>query len=395
MFAYAALLLAGFSATNVATVQPSDLAFGREQVEQFIHGRPDAGVILNSNPALKEQLALLFADDGEGSRVCWDSREPSNCAGAPAEHRYSRGDHPASVQVSNRSVYSPIDKCEMLIFELHNIQSDRNFKALELMASRKQISREDFVRSTARVEFEAAKRERVFLLKYPLGDVNAIGNPYYASAMKVSGDFADYFRQLESYSAGADYLDYYRKLYDHILSPKPDPKLDLAKIETRSDYGAMPAAGDLTSIFARFMETDSSEKAYDNASDLTSTHITRPYVWGDARDWTFAVSYFALIALVLVAGYGSMGLHIRDYLRSLRRALVLIGQYSWELPEWIRRDRPRCVQALGLHLPCTAAEVLAAYRKKVKLVHPDRGGDPREFLRLQDYFEQAMALVCD
>jgi hypothetical protein len=29
----------------------------------------------------------------------------------------------------------------------------------------------------------------------------------------------------------------------------------------------------------------------------------------------------------------------------------------------------------------------------VKRLHPDRGGDRREFLRLQAHFEQAMALV--
>jgi hypothetical protein len=117
--------------------------------------------------------------------------------------------------------------------------------------------------------------------------------------------------------------------------------------------------------------------------------------WGDALDWTVVVTYLALIALVPIVGFTSIGLHIRDYLRSLRRALVLIGHYSRELPEWILQDRPRCIQALDLRLPCTTAEVLAAYRKKVKLLHPDRGGDPREFLRLQEHFEQAMALVGD
>jgi curved DNA-binding protein CbpA len=44
-------------------------------------------------------------------------------------------------------------------------------------------------------------------------------------------------------------------------------------------------------------------------------------------------------------------------------------------------------------MPCTADDVLAAYRRKVKSLHPDRGGDRREFLRLQTHFEQAMAFV--
>jgi curved DNA-binding protein CbpA len=46
-------------------------------------------------------------------------------------------------------------------------------------------------------------------------------------------------------------------------------------------------------------------------------------------------------------------------------------------------------------MPCTQADVLAAYRRKVKSLHPDLGGDQREFLRLQAHFEQAMALVAE
>jgi hypothetical protein len=115
--------------------------------------------------------------------------------------------------------------------------------------------------------------------------------------------------------------------------------------------------------------------------------------WPDGFDWVVTAAYFALIVGVVLAGYVCMALDIRAYLRSLRRALVVISQYRMDLPDWIRRDRPRCIQALGLTLPCTTDEVLAAYRAKVKCVHPDRGGDSREFLRLQEHFEQAMSLA--
>jgi len=37
-------------------------------------------------------------------------------------------------------------------------------------------------------------------------------------------------------------------------------------------------------------------------------------------------------------------LDIRAYMRSLRRALVLISHYRVELPDWIRRDTPRCIR---------------------------------------------------
>jgi len=51
------------------------------------------------------------------------------------------------------------------------------------------------------------------------------------------------------------------------------------------------------------------------------------------------------------------------------------------------------LEALELRLPCTEEQVLAAYRRRVKALHPDRGGDLQQFLRLQKHFEQALHLA--
>ncbi len=117
------------------------------------------------------------------------------------------------------------------------------------------------------------------------------------------------------------------------------------------------------------------------------------HAWPDGIDWVVTIAYLVLILGVLIGGYVGMALDIRAYLRSLRRAMVVITQYRMELPAWIRNDKPRCIEALGLTLPCTTDQVLAAYREKVKAVHPDLGGDNRDFLRLQQHFEQAMSLA--
>ncbi len=119
--------------------------------------------------------------------------------------------------------------------------------------------------------------------------------------------------------------------------------------------------------------------------DLTS--------WPDGIDWSITAAYLGLAFGLAALGYVCMALDIRAYLRSLRRALVVVTGYRLDLPEWVRKDTPRCILALGLTLPCTEDDILAAYRRKVKRLHPDRGGDRRDFLRLQAHFEQAMALV--
>jgi hypothetical protein len=83
----------------------------------------------------------------------------------------------------------------------------------------------------------------------------------------------------------------------------------------------------------------------------------------------------------------------RRWLRSLRRALMVVQQYVWDVPYWAHSQCPACLQALDLELPCTEEDVLAAYRELAKSMHPDRGGDLQQFLRLQKHFEHAMKLV--
>jgi hypothetical protein len=115
--------------------------------------------------------------------------------------------------------------------------------------------------------------------------------------------------------------------------------------------------------------------------------------WPDGLDWTMTLVYLALAFGLPILGYICMVLDIRAYMRSLRRAIMVISGYRTDIPEWARKNTPRCILALGLTMPCTSDDILVAYRQKVKLLHPDRGGDRREFMRLQAHFEQAMAFV--
>jgi hypothetical protein len=121
---------------------------------------------------------------------------------------------------------------------------------------------------------------------------------------------------------------------------------------------------------------------------------------GGGRRWPDAVDATALTAYALVAfgapvlGYVLMAIDIRRYLRSLGRALVAVTAMGrGSTPYWAAADQPPCMHALELRLPCTEEAVLAAYRRRVKDLHPDRGGDLQQFLRLQKHFEQALHLV--
>ena len=115
--------------------------------------------------------------------------------------------------------------------------------------------------------------------------------------------------------------------------------------------------------------------------------------WPDGYDRALTTVYLAVIVGLPLLGYVFMVLDFRRYLRSLRRALVLVAHAVPVTPYWALRSRPVCLKALGLELPCTEEEVMAAYRDLAKERHPDRGGDLEDFLRLQHYFEQALKLV--
>lgn len=54
---------------------------------------------------------------------------------------------------------------------------------------------------------------------------------------------------------------------------------------------------------------------------------------------------------------------------------------------------PDCIAILGLMPPVTLEDVKQAYLAKARTMHPDRGGDPEQFVRLQKAFEDANEYV--
>jgi len=114
------------------------------------------------------------------------------------------------------------------------------------------------------------------------------------------------------------------------------------------------------------------------------------HVWPDQLDAAATMGF-----LLVTLGLGSLGylfivVDFRAYLRSMRRALVVVVSRFPKRPEWARPYTPPSISALGLTMPCTEADVLKAYRARAMELHPDRGGNRRQFVRVQKQFEQAI-----
>lgn len=117
------------------------------------------------------------------------------------------------------------------------------------------------------------------------------------------------------------------------------------------------------------------------------------HTWPDSIDLVATAIFFAAVVMLPAVGYVFMVLDFRAYLRSLRRTLVRVAQSMWQMPEWAQPVTPGPIAALGLRLPCTEEDLKRAYRKRVKRLHPDHGGDQRRFLHLQAQFEEALAII--
>jgi hypothetical protein len=126
---------------------------------------------------------------------------------------------------------------------------------------------------------------------------------------------------------------------------------------------------------------------------VTLFAITQHGAWPDSLDLVAIFLFGGIIAGAVVVGHAYMVIDFRRYLRSMCRTLVVVVNYLPQIPAWAKADTPQCLVALGLRMPCNEDDVLRAYRKKVKRLHPDRGGDQRRFLQLQGDFEQALAYV--
>ena len=119
----------------------------------------------------------------------------------------------------------------------------------------------------------------------------------------------------------------------------------------------------------------------------------------DAIELSTIALYLGAAILLPLAGYWLMVIDIRGYLRAIKGVLVKVRSRFHDdegneiVPEWVLRDTPPCIAALGLSWPCTEVQIKDAYRKLAEKNHPDLGGNRQKFLMLQSHFEQAVRLV--
>ena len=94
------------------------------------------------------------------------------------------------------------------------------------------------------------------------------------------------------------------------------------------------------------------------------------HFWPDSLD--LAVTFLLLGAMIAltVSGHVLMVLDIRAWLRSLRRALIVVTDHLPHFPRWSRHQTPRCLAAMGLKLPCNQEQLLRGLSPRSKKTPP-------------------------
>lgn len=75
------------------------------------------------------------------------------------------------------------------------------------------------------------------------------------------------------------------------------------------------------------------------------------------------------------------------------RDLYIQDNECWKRPLGLFTDSPENIQdleCLDLQPPCTPEDIKQAFRKKARAVHPDKGGEQEDFIRLQAAYLRAL-----
>jgi hypothetical protein len=191
---------------------------GRIFVLPYLLDRPGTAQVITANKELRDFLESTFAGIETGHRVRWDNAKPINIDGGAETYPPYQGGL-CEIRVSNDSSYSAIDKCALLVFELHNAKSDSQSRAVDELAYKGQMSRNDFARRRTQKEFESGRKTRDFFRQHPLVPSSRLSrkeNPQYHDFLSYPDNFSNYLNSPDG-TWGAYLFQYYGECYDEMI----------------------------------------------------------------------------------------------------------------------------------------------------------------------------------
>lgn len=160
---------------DIFPITSADLQHGCQQVDRMMRDREAMAQVVKRGDAIYEWATRQFAGELTGQRIFWSAGFETNM---PAE--YLAYNHPPSLwgrgSISIREVYAegPLQgkKIESdalwscAVYELFNVANYKGFAALHEEATKGTISKEDYIKANAQLEFLAIQRTRAFYHKF-------------------------------------------------------------------------------------------------------------------------------------------------------------------------------------------------------------------------------------
>lgn len=143
----------------------AELAFGAEQVDRMVKDRPEMGRAVFKTDDLWQFCARCFGGEAIGETVLWDNALPEQ-KGYESENDGPSDSRKGYIRI--RQIHASAERrgqplnCEELwscaVFELENLRNHPACRALYEMALKGQLTREDWVRESSKLEYAALRR---------------------------------------------------------------------------------------------------------------------------------------------------------------------------------------------------------------------------------------------
>jgi hypothetical protein len=138
----------------------------------------------------------------------------------------------SSVIILVRENQQPCDEFIMLIFEMLNSESEKQFMNLFDEAKAGTVTKEDFIRGILQQEFEAYKRTQSLVKNLKLSEGEITESYYYNRFVHLPSDFEGFLAYQKQVSPKRDPAKEYGPQYDHLRNIESRPNTALESTAT-------------------------------------------------------------------------------------------------------------------------------------------------------------------
>ncbi|WP_442505171.1 hypothetical protein SH528x_003948 [Novipirellula sp. SH528] len=197
----------------------SDLSFGQKQVLQLLSDRPAMAGVLDKDGPTYKWVCEQFSHGYDGRRIHWDYALPQS--GLDSEYlSWTGGGHPPGfVRISGRPGLSGIDQWMVLLYELENIKNATELARLIASSIENASTREEFIKSSVRMEFDAFHRLKKRLVLWNELGIKSPLSPRESWVVDVEEDFDVFYERTKQ-------MPLHRKAFETMYDTAVAPHID-------------------------------------------------------------------------------------------------------------------------------------------------------------------------